>query len=536
MEEQLRAKLYLNMILKDDEPVALVKRSLDSLKNSVDGIYVALTYTTTPPTDTAPLAKLLRSYKANVFPFQWVHDFSQARQFVLDKTPKGEDAYIYWQDADDVLVNGEKLHTLADEAYQIKAAAIALDYWYAVDLDKEGNVREILVRHKRERIVRNDDTFKWIGSLHETLIEQRFENVSKYARPECHLIHLTTRKRLDSNLERNIAILETTAEEEGHKDPRTLIYLAKAYYDKGKLADTLEIRKEEFGKALRLFHEYLNGWGKPGTPGYHPGAGWADERAQAWDYIGQIAILLKNYDIAVHAFQSAIDEAPQYPMYFVNLAMAYAMQGEYKKAKHWLRVSTNIPEPETTSITTPRDLKTKVLEVDYAVALAESRLEAAKKDVELLIGILPDDPELKDRLQFIESLWFANKASQSIVFLGKYLEQIKEPERIKHLIDAVPRDLQGEKFVSEMRHIHIPPRVHENNEIAILCGPGWEQWSPKSLEKGLGGSEEAVVYLSRELANRGWKVTVYANPQQETGDYDGVFYKPWHELNVRDEF
>ena len=87
-----------------------------------------------------------------------------------------------------------------------------------------------------------------------------------------------------------------------------------------------------------------------------------------------------------------------------------------------------------------------------------------------------------------------------------------------------------------MKHKFLPERAWANNEIAILCGPGFEQWSPKSLKTGLGGSEEAVVYLSRELTNLGWKVTVYANPMGDAGDHDGVEYKQWYDLNIKDRF
>ena len=68
----------------------------------------------------------------------------------------------------------------------------------------------------------------------------------------------------------------------------------------------------------------------------------------------------------------------------------------------------------------------------------------------------------------------------------------------------------------------------------------------------MGGSEEAVVYLSRELAKLGWQVTVFNDrddeymdpvygtgrlsyPDYEPGD-DIVVYKPWTLLNPYDEF
>lgn len=52
--------------------------------------------------------------------------------------------------------------------------------------------------------------------------------------------------------------------------------------------------------------------------------------------------------------------------------------------------------------------------------------------------------------------------------------------------------------------------------VALYCfeyGNAWfPNWGPSSLGKGLGGSEEAVINLSRELARLGFWVEVYADP------------------------
>lgn len=60
-------------------------------------------------------------------------------------------------------------------------------------------------------------------------------------------------------------------------------------------------------------------------------------------------------------------------------------------------------------------------------------------------------------------------------------------------------------------------------KIIFFCGPSAESWSPKSIEKGIGGSEEMVIYLARELAKR-HKVKVYNRCSNDTGTYDNVEY------------
>lgn len=73
-----------------------------------------------------------------------------------------------------------------------------------------------------------------------------------------------------------------------------------------------------------------------------------------------------------------------------------------------------------------------------------------------------------------------------------------------------------------------------SNSIVYYCSSK-EAWSPKSIEKGLGGSESAVVYLSREWAKRGYDVTVFCKCS-EPGVYDGVHYRKLEEYNQFDQF
>lgn len=531
-----KAKIFLNMILSETESAEMVKRAIDSVANYVDGMYVAVTYNTEQPSEDHELVKLLNTYGANIFYFKWIKSFAAARQFVMDYTPHGVNNYIFWIDADDVLKGGEHLRRVSDEATAMQHAAVFFNYLYQVDLDEYGEVREVIIEHKRERLIRNDGTFKWIGMLHETLIEQRTENIMKIARDECTVIHLSSSDRSDKSLGRNIDILEEQAKKENHKDPRTIIYLAKAYFDKAKLQTDTTQQKILYELALTLFTEYLQGVGTPGNPGYQEGSGWPEERATAWAYISEIARMNSQYDVAIDALHNAIKAAPEYPNYYVDMAMTYGMMKDNKKAKHWLRLATEIPTPTTTLVTTPRDLKVRALEVDYNIALSDGNLAQAERDSELLNEIIPNFEPLMNRHALVKSLHRDNKASQSIVYLGKYLEEKNERQKIIPLIQSIPTTLQQEQFVAEMKHEFLPPRNWEENEITILCGPGVEIWSPKSIQTGLGGSEEAVVYLSQELTKLGWKVTVYANPGPDVGDHQGVVYLPWYDLNWKDNF
>jgi hypothetical protein len=59
----------------------------------------------------------------------------------------------------------------------------------------------------------------------------------------------------------------------------------------------------------------------------------------------------------------------------------------------------------------------------------------------------------------------------------------------------------------------------DNNSIVIYSNFPFhvEDWSPLSVNKGIGGSEEAIIYLSQELVNLGYQVTVF----NRCGDMEG---------------
>ena len=525
-------KVALSLMVEENEPIDIVKRAIESIEKYIDGVFVTVTFKDKQP-ESSPLIIYLKEKKVNLSFFKWIKRFDSARNFAVSQIPK-EYNYYLWMDADDVWYNPQNLSQVVKEAYLYNQSAVFFDYWYMVELDEHSNVKEILVKHKRERLIKNDDNFKWVGRLHETLIEQRQFNIIKVYRKEVMVVHLTDDTRSRKNLTRNIEILEESLKEEQRKDPRTIMYLGKAYYDRARLADEKQ-REIDFQLAEVLFHEYLNGSGVPGL-NYQGSSGWSEERSTGWQYLSEIYRFKKLYNKAIRATANAMIEGPQFPAYYLDMAMNYVLLKQWDKAKTWVEIAKHIPFPNTTIIEMPKELKTRALEVDYHIAVAKNELDNVEIYAQKLSDLYPTSVEMKDRLTKIQTSKIINKAAQSIVYLAKYLEGINEKDKIVPLINSVPAVLHGEQFYSQMKQKFLPPKLWKDDEITIVCGPGFEKWSPKSLDKGLGGSENAVIYLSKYLAKLGYKVTVFADPQDEQGEYDGVTYKQWYEVNLKDIF
>lgn len=62
-----------------------------------------------------------------------------------------------------------------------------------------------------------------------------------------------------------------------------------------------------------------------------------------------------------------------------------------------------------------------------------------------------------------------------------------------------------------------------------------EPWSSLSLDRGVGGSQTAVIYLSRIWVKMGFDVKVYCNLDVHEGTYDGVKYRDYKNFNPLEE-
>lgn len=94
--------LSLCMIVKDEERV--LARCLDSVRKAVDEIIIVDTGSTD---QTKAIA---RKYTEAIYDFDWVDDFSAARNFSFSKATMD---YLLWLDADDV-ITPENLCALLD--------------------------------------------------------------------------------------------------------------------------------------------------------------------------------------------------------------------------------------------------------------------------------------------------------------------------------------------------------------------------------------------------------------------------------------
>jgi len=315
----MSAKVALTYIVKDNSEYNLFEKSLESFMPYFDGLYVAVTG---PSGEHDKIHRLVKKWKGKSISTNHVShpkiysqdengkwffsNFAEARQVSWDLIDKDYD-YVSWADTDDLLWGGDQIRTITTNAKQQNVDMIYCTYNYANRFDEKGKLKEVVINHERERFI-NPKKYFWKSRLHEVLIPHNPHDVKivQYTydpknNQNIAWIHTATMDKSVQALKRNVTILEIQAKEEDYKDPRTVFYLAKTYFDVG--TDDLLV------KANTYLDDYLKV------------SGWPQEKANAWEYKGLIAERLnKPTEEALRYYLNSIFEYPK--NHTVNLRIA----------------------------------------------------------------------------------------------------------------------------------------------------------------------------------------------------------------------
>lgn len=449
--------------------------------------------------------------------------FNEARNFNLEQIDKEKYKWMLWIDADDIFRGGDQIKKILDEAEREGIEAIYFNYIYQAEIE-DNKLKNVIIEHLRERIVLTDGSFRWVAPIHETLIETRPTKKKDFI--DCDVLHLAEAPAREKSLYRNIKALEYSIFQTEGKDPRPLYYLAKAYYDLGTLHQ--DFSYDEMAK--KLIYLYLRG---PNP------SGWAEERSQACEYLVEIYRRGgRNKESIVEAMNALIES--ESPTVFVNLAQTYQAKGEWERALLWIKIAMQVEGKQTTLVLNPKDTQAKVLEVLYNCHLNLGHIKEAWAAATKLLEMYPNEPNVQKSFEFVEMLRQEKDITQKIVDLHNYLLKAGEANKIKPLLAACPQIAFNNPYIQDLFKKNYPPKHWAENEIAIVCGQGFTPWSAKSLTNPggsfVGGSEEAVILLSKELTKLGWKVTVYNDPGADEGEIDGVDYKYYYKFNPLDHF
>lgn len=237
--------ISLCMIAKDEEEN--IGRALESIKDVVDEMIVV----DTGSTDST--VKIAESYGAKVYYFEWNNNFSDARNFSLEKA-SGD--WILIMDADDEFVR-EDAQKLIDLTKKDGVDAYFMETLSFVG-DRPGYD---IVMNLNVRLIKNKKEYRFLGTVHEQ-IACNIMAVNKDARIETarikfyHYGYLNKTVSEKNKRRRNIELLEKSLELE--KDNKFLFFCMGNEY----------LALKDFSKALEYYMKTYENF-NPDT-GYSP--------------------------------------------------------------------------------------------------------------------------------------------------------------------------------------------------------------------------------------------------------------------------
>lgn len=408
---------------------------------------------------------------------------------------------IMWIDADDIISEPFKLKDIIDDIYTNgykgqQIDMISMDYDY--EFNKDG---QCTTRHRRERIVRNG-YFTWNinGPIHEVLSPTRKSTGYPLDRSYSYIAHNNVQG--DDNTERskrNVTMLKRIVAEGG--DQRMNMYYGHALTDVG-----------DFDEALKQYYKYLEE------------SEWQEERYQVMIRVHNIYKQTGQIEAAKAWCLKAMELFPQYQPAVISLAELETMNQNWPKVIHWMRVYGQCePIPEMIHNPAGEDVQPLLI-----MQKAYYELHDWKRALSCNDQLRQLSPEKEEQWDAVES--YCKRQLDDIDLIGCYEKVLfNTPEEDRQVIYDVISDRVGDYQAFKPYKTKVRPK--SKKVMAIYCGyDDTQAWGPESIKTGIGGSEEAVINISREFVELGWTVEVYCNCTNE-GNVDGV---NWYQATASD--
>jgi len=469
------------------------------MSKHVDGIFVTRTHEPNKPSNKA-VAEVVKHFKGHLSDFEWIKDFSAARNFNFSQVP-ADYTHIMWSDSDDMWRGLEKLKSTIESNPNVDGFGV--EYLYDWDEFKRPTVV-----HRKTMIVKNNGCVTWKGRVHEDLQENREVNIKLISGIE--RLHITTEARSKESAERNVVIAELSAKELPD-DPRSQWNLGNAY-----------LMVNDFVKAIESFELFL-------TRSLSD-----DEKYLAYQRLSEVYNRKGDAMNAIKNLFVAIGLKPELPDAYFTLARLYFNIGNMEKAEYYsITGLKRRPQFQKMIVYNPRDYDYNPMMLLAKVYFNKNRPDLMLPLLEGCAKIYPKDASLKKMVR--EGKADKKKLGEALEKV-KALGKIKSKKRLKEEMDKLPVDLRSHPAVCVIRNTKFIKTTSTGKDLVYYCGNTAQRWNGETFKtEGIGGSEEAVVHLAEEWTKLGWNVTVYNNCGHKEVKSGGVTYKPFWEWNTRDK-
>lgn len=297
------ATISLCMIVKNEED------NLAACLNSVHGIADQIVIVDTGSDDGTK--KIASAFGAEVYDFEWISDFSAARNYSFSKAIMD---YVLWMDADDVILPADRERLLTYK-HEISPDTDVVYFTYNTGFNLDG---EVSFSFRRERLLKRSMGFRWQDPVHEFLRVWG----TLVVRADIAISHMKNHNAPYSR--RNLEIYEKQLENGVELSPRGQFYYAR------------ELKNHsENQRAIAVFSDYLK-----------KGLGWTEDCINA---CLDLALLHENEDYQkalTWLFRSFVYDLPRSEV-CCNVGRIYVNHNDLKKAAYWYELAAVLEIPDT---------------------------------------------------------------------------------------------------------------------------------------------------------------------------------------------
>lgn len=451
--------------------------------------------------------------KVSLIKYEWddeekeigIPDFSKKRNFLADKIKSN---YYLRLDTDDLINKPELINTCFEKMIEDEIDVMYVPYVYAKDED--GNT---IAEHWRETIVKKRIGIYWKKAIHENVF---IEDMKTFRGAKCDtfkIIHDIDESHALKANDRNFKRLVAEFKKDGDNcDVRTISYIGRVLLARGKPEEAIPFLKKLVTKS-----------------------GWDDDKYFGFIHLAECYVQIGDIDTAIACCNEALHINTKFPDAYIKMGEIYLSKNDFDKALDWLMPGLVRPQPDTMFIIDPSAYRHRVrLSVAFAY-LNKGDFENALKYFLEAERMAPSEETVKKLGPLVKEAYERDTYIRNVLWMAMFLSN-KDVLKIKDLIKSIPKTFYSDSRIMTLRRKFETPTIWGDNSIVFLCGNTLEEWASPSIIKGVGGSEEAVIYLSKELVSLGYDVTVYNSCGDLAGEYDGVKYKNFYELNPADNF
>lgn len=294
--------ISLCMIVKNEEET--LARCLNSIKNLVDEIIIIDTGSTDKTQEIAS------EYTDKIYNFDWVNDFSLARNYSFSKATK---EYQLWLDADDIITeeDNKKILKLKNE---LDLGVDIVTFKYNTHFDKDNNP---ILTSTRGRLFKTEKNYTWNDPIHE-YIELR-GNIF-YANDI-----FVTHKKTAPHTDRNLKIYENQVAQGKTLSPRGLYYFARELKD-----------HKRYIESIFYFEQFLDGK-----------SGWVEDNIASCYNLALCYKALNQKEKALQSLIRSLDYDSPRAEISCEIGYYYMEKQDYQKASRWFLLSTHLEKPNT---------------------------------------------------------------------------------------------------------------------------------------------------------------------------------------------